>query len=321
MNIATERIQMNAIRLYARGGPDGMVYEIAPTPQPAEGEVLVRVHAAGVIPTELSWAPTWTMRTGEPRRLPVIPGHEFSGEIAALGAGVSDLGVGDPVYGLNDWYRDGAQAGYCVARVTDLARKPANIDHVQAAATPISALTAWQGLIERVRLVTGDRVLIHGAAGGVGVFAVQLARWRGARVTATASKANLGFVRGLGADEVIDYRATRFEDAVRDIDVVFDTVGGETLERSWDVLGSGGRLVTIAASVEGTADARARAAFFIVEPSRSQLEEIGWLIDSGAIRPIVGSVLPLARARQAYQQKPARGKTVLEVVAAALSVG
>jgi NADPH:quinone reductase-like Zn-dependent oxidoreductase len=281
---------------------------------PGEREVLVRVHAAGVIPTELSWVRTRTLRTGEPRPLPIIPGHEFSGEIAALGAGVKELDVGDPVYGLNDWYRDGAQAEYCVARVADLASKPASIDHVHAAATPISALTAWQGLIERVRLVTGERVLIHGAAGGVGVFAVQIARWRGARVTGTASKPNLDFVRGLGADEAIDYQATRFEDVVRDIDVVFDTVGGKTLEKSWGVLNAGGRLVTIAASGHGTTDERARAAFFIVEPSRSQLEEIGWLIDSGAIRPIVASVLPLALARQAYRHKPAHGKVVLRVV-------
>jgi NADPH:quinone reductase-like Zn-dependent oxidoreductase len=293
-----------------------MVTEIAPVPQPGEGEALVCVHAAGVIPTELSWVPTWTMRTGEPRLLPVIPGHEFSGEIAALGSGVKDVSVGDLVYGLNDWYRDGAQAEYCVARVADFATKPARIDHVHAAATPISALTAWQGLIERCRLVAGERVLIHGAAGGVGVFAVQIARWRGARVMGTASQVNLDFVRGLGADEVIDYQATRFEEVVREIDVVFDTVGGETLERSWGVLKPGGRLVTIAASGEQTADERARSAFFIVEPSRSQLEEIAWLINSGAICPIVGSVFPLAEARQAYQHKPVHGKTVLQVVAA-----
>ena len=307
---------MFAIRLHARGDPGGMVYESAPAPQPGEGEVLVRVHAAGVTPTELSWVPTWTTRTGEPRPLPVIPGHEFSGEIAALGAGVMDVGVGDLVYGLNDWYGDGAQAEYCVARVGDFAAKPASVDHVHAATTPISALTAWQGLIERGRLVAGQRVLIHGAAGGVGCIAVQLAHWRGARVTGTASHSNLDFVRGLGADAVIDYQVTRFEDVVRDIDVVFDTVGGETLERSWAVLKPGGTLVTIAASSERTADERTRAAFFIVEPSRSQLEEIAWLIDSGAIHPIVGSVFPLAEARQASLQKPARGKVVLQAVAA-----
>jgi NADPH:quinone reductase-like Zn-dependent oxidoreductase len=254
------------------------------------------------------------MRTGEPRPLPVIPGHEFSGEIAGLGTGVTDVAIGDQVYGLNDWYRDGAQAKYCVARASDFATKPASINHVHAAATPISALTAWQGLIERGRLMPAEHVLIHGAAGGVGVFAVQIARWRGACVTGTASRANLDFVRGLGAVEVIDYRATRFEEVARDFDMVFDTVGGETLTRSWNVLKPGGRLVTIAASSEQTHDTRIQSAFFIVEPSRSQLEEIAWLIDSSAIRPIVGDIFPLAQGRQAYLNKPTRGKTILQVV-------
>ena len=157
---------MKAICLRARGGPEALAYEEAPQPHPGEGAVLVRVHAAGVIHTELSWVPTWTTRAGEPRPLPVIPGHEFSGEIAALGAGVRDVGVGDLVYGLNDWYRDGASAEYCVARVADIAHKPAGVDHVHAAATPISALTAWQGLVERAGLAAGQRVLIHGAGGG-----------------------------------------------------------------------------------------------------------------------------------------------------------
>ena len=305
---------MKAICLRARGGPEAFVYEEAPQPRPGPGEVLVRVHAAGVIPTELSWVPTWTTRAGEPRPLPVIPGHEFSGEIAALGAEVRDVGVGELVYGLNDWYRDGASAECCVARVADLARKPSSVDHVHAAATPISALTAWQGLVERAGLAAGQRVLIHGAAGGVGAFAVQLARWRGARVTGTASAANLDFVRSLGADEAIDYRAERFEDAVRDVDVVFDTVGGEALERSWGVLKPGGRLVTVAASEERTTDERTRDAFFIVEPSRAQLAEIARLIDRGELRPVVGAVFPLAEARQAYQHKPVRGKVVLRVV-------
>src|SRR5215212_1906018 len=220
---AAWRWDMKAICLRARGGPEALAYEEAPQPHPGEGEVLVRVHAAGVIHTELSWVPTWTTQAGEPRPLPVIPGHEFSGEIAALGAGVRDVGVGNLVYGLNDWYRDGASAEYCVARVADIAHKPAGVDHVHAAATPISALTVWQGLIERAGLTAGQRVLIHGAAGGVGTFAVQLARIFGARVSCTASAANRALVRGLGADEVIDYRAERFEDVVRDVDVVFDT--------------------------------------------------------------------------------------------------
>jgi NADPH:quinone reductase-like Zn-dependent oxidoreductase len=240
-------------------------------------------------------------------------GHEFSGEIAAVGRGVTDVAAGDLVHGLNDWFRDGAQAEYCVARAAEVAGKPRSVDHLSAAVTPISALTAWQGLIERGRLVTGQRVLIHGAAGSVGVFAVQLAHWRGAQVIGTASPNNVAFVRGLGADEVIDYRAKRFEDVVRDLDVVFDTVGGETLERSWGVLKPGGRLVTIATSGEGSQDPRMREAFFIVQANRAQLAEIARLIDAGQLRPVVDAVFPLAQARQAYEHKPTHGKVVLRI--------
>jgi NADPH:quinone reductase-like Zn-dependent oxidoreductase len=304
---------MKAVRLHARGGPEAFVYEEAPQPHPEEGEVLVRVHAAAVTPTELAWVPTWTTPTGEPRRFPIILGHEFSGEVAAIGSGVRDVTAGELVYGLNDWFRDGAQAEYCVARASEVARKPRSVDHVAAAVAPISALTAWQGLIERGRLVAGQRVLIHGAAGGVGVFAVQLARRRGAHVIGTASASNVAFVRGLGADEVIDYRAQRFEHVVHDLDVVFDTVGGETLERSWGVLKPGGRLVTIATSVEGSQDPRTREAFFIVQANRAQLAEIARLIDAGQLRPVVDAVFPLAQARQAYEHKPAHGKVVLDV--------
>jgi NADPH:quinone reductase-like Zn-dependent oxidoreductase len=242
----------------------------------------------------------------------VIRGHEFSREVAALGEGVRAVGVGEAVYGMNDWFGDGAQAEYCLARAA-VARKPASVDHAHAAVTPISALTAWQGLFERARLAAGQHVLIHGAAGGVGGFAVQLARWRGARVTATAAADNLDFVRGLGVDEVIDYRAERFEERVRGVDAVFDTVGGDTLRRSWGVLKPGGRLVTIAASEEGSQDERTRAAFFIVEPRRAELEEVARLIDGGEVRPVVGAEFPLADALLAYRHKPARGKVVLRV--------
>ena len=304
---------MKAIRLHRRGGPEEFVCEESPEPQPGAGQVLVRVRAAAVTPTELQWAPTWTTRSGESRRFPIIPGHEFSGEVALVGEGVTDFAVGDLVYGLNDWFGDGAQAEYCVAGASEVARKPSSIDHVAAAATPISALTAWQGLIDRSRLATGQRELIHGAAGGVGVFAVQLARWRGAHVIGTASAGNAAFVRGLGADDVIDYRARRFEDVVHDLDLVFDAVGGETLERSWGVLKPGGRLVTIAASGENSRDPRTREAFFIVEADRPQLGEVARLIDGGNLRPMVDAVFPLARAREAYEHKPLRGKVVLRV--------
>ena len=304
---------MHAIRLHARGGPEALVYEQAPDPQPAPGEVLIRVHAAAVTPTELTWLPTWTTRTGAPRQLPVIPGHEFSGQVQAVGLGVADLDVGDAIYGMNDWFIDGAQAELCVARATDVAPKPRTVDHLSAATIPISALTAWQGLIERARLAPDERVLVHGGAGGVGLFAVQLAHWRGARVVATASAHNLAFVGTLGADVVIDHRAQRFDDVAGDVDVVFDTVGGETLARSWGLLRPGGRMVTVAASGEHTQEQRVRDAFFIVEPNRAQLTRVAGLIDAGVLRTVVGAEFPLADGAKAYGCKPARGKVVLRV--------
>src|SRR5512143_53 len=216
---------MKASRLHAYDSVDSLRYEDAPDPQPTSGEVLIRVHAAGVTPSELRWRPTSVTMSGSPRPLPLILGHEFSGEVAALGADASGFRVGDPVYGLNDWFGDGACAEYCRARVGDIARKPAALDHVQASVVPISALTAWQGLFARARLAAGQRVLVHGGAGAVGVFAVQLAHWRGAHVIATVSRHNADLVRGLGADEAIDYRAVRFEDVAGEVDVVFDGVG------------------------------------------------------------------------------------------------
>jgi NADPH:quinone reductase-like Zn-dependent oxidoreductase len=278
--------------------------------------VLVRVHAAAVTPTELLWMPTWKTRTGEDRPFPIIPGHEFSGVIAALGAGVTEWAEGDPVYGLNDWFADGAQAEYCVAPAAPLAHKPRSLDHAQAAVVPISALTAWQALFERARLRAGQRVLIHGAAGSVGSFAVQLARWHGVHVIGTASAQNLDFVHTLGADEVIDYRATRFEESVHDMDAVLDTVGGETLQRSRSVLKSSGTLVTIAAQSEGTQDPVVRDAFFIVAANRTQLTEIARLIDAGQLRVFLQETFPLAQARQAYERAQGggnRGKVVLRV--------
>jgi NADPH:quinone reductase-like Zn-dependent oxidoreductase len=304
---------MKAIRLYGSRDHPRLVCEDAPDPAPGPGQVAVRVRAAAVTPTELQWAPTWTTRAGGPRPLPVIPGHEFSGVVIAVAPGVTGVAAGDAVFGLNDWFSDGAQAECCLARADDIASKPRSVDHVEAAAVPISALTAWQGLVDRAHLGRGERVLVHGAAGAVGTCAVQIARQRGAYVIGTAAAHNLAFVRALGADEVIDYRAGRFEDAVRDVDVVFDTVGGETLERSWSVLASGGRLVTIAAAGEASQSPRVQAAFFIVEANRAQLTEIARLIDAGLLRPIVGTVFPLTRGAEAYAARPQHGKSVLQI--------
>jgi NADPH:quinone reductase-like Zn-dependent oxidoreductase len=238
--------------------------------------------------------------------------------VEAVGTDVEGLAAGEAVYGLIDFRRDGADAEYVAARAAALASKPATLTFAEAAATPLSALTAWQALFDHGGLRAGERVLIHGGAGGVGSFAVQLACWRGAHVAATASARDADLVRKLGAADVIDYRATRFEEAVADMDLVFDTVGGETWERSWDVLRPGGRLVSIAVPrpPEREASDGRRAIWFVVEPNRGQLMELGELIDGGRLRPIVSSMLPLARGREAYgpnRRDGGPGKTVLLV--------
>lgn len=192
----------------------------------------------------------------------------------------------------------------------------ADPDHAEAASVPIGALTAWQGLFERAKLRAGERVLIHGGAGAVGVYAIQLARRTGAHVITTVSARNIGFVRELGANEAIDYKAERFEQRLHDLDVVFDGVGGDTLDRSWQALKPNGRMVTIAADSEGTAAERTKEAFFIVEPRQSELVEIARLIDAGEIRVIVDTVLPFDRASEVFTGKAlksGRGKIVVEV--------
>src|SRR5215470_5601859 len=228
-------------------------------PEPGSGEILIHVHAAGVTPTELLWYPTTHAKSGT-ARVRAVPGHEFSGVITAIGKDVQDFEAGDEVYGMNDWFADGATAEYCITLPQNIARKPATLSHEAAASVPIGALSAWQGLIERAKLEAGERVLIHGGAGAVGLYAVQLAHIRGAHVITTVSTQDIDFVKQLGADEAIDYKASRFEREVRDVDVVFDAVGGDTFERSWGVLKPGGRMVTIAANSEGTADQRVKDA-------------------------------------------------------------
>ena len=308
---------MKAVFLNQIAGPEALGYGETLKPQPAAGQVLVSVFATAITPTELQWEPTWKQRTGQPRPFPLILSHEFSGTVEAIGPEVTDFRLGEEVYGMNDWFENGAQAEYCVAPASFLASKPRSLAHVQASVVPISALTAWQGLFEHARLKAGERVLVHGAAGGVGAVAVQLAHWRGAYVIGTTSSQMLEFVRQLGADEVIDYRATPFETTAKGMDVVFDTVGGQTLDRSWSVLKSGGRLVTVATQSSTPADQRARDAFFIMQPNRAQLLEVGRLIDAGELQPpTVAAVFWLAQAREAYaraQQGHLGGKIVLRV--------
>lgn len=289
--------------------------ENSPAPIPAKGEVLVRVHAAGIIPTEAQWYPTHHTRTGE-KRTGAVPAHEFSGVIAATGEDVGTLEIGREVFGMNDWYSDGALAEYCAAPYFAVAPIPAGLNAAEAASVPISALTAWQGLVDRAKLAAGERVLVHGGAGGVGTFAIQLAKLGKAHVISTASAHNRDFLLGLGADEVIDYRTSRFEDRVSDVDVVFDTVGGETLVRSWRVLKPGGRMVTVAADAEESSDERIRNSFFIVEPNQRQLYEIARLLETEQLRTVVRAVLPFAHAPNVWSSElknQGRGKIVVSV--------
>src|SRR5438270_8143679 len=310
---------MKAIRLHGRGGPDQLVYEDAPQPHPGAGEVLVRVHAAGVIATELSRGETYETKVGSKRVLP-IPGRDLSGVVVEVGPGVTAFSEGAEVYAMLDYGRDGAEAEYTIALPGELAPKPRTLDYVQAAAVPLATLTAWQALFDHANLVAGQTVLIHGAAGGVGVFAVQLARWAGAQVIATASARNRDFLRELGANEIIDYTTTRFEEVVHDVDLVFDLVGGDTLVRSWQVVKPGGVLVSVVSPRPSFEEAKAydvRPVWFVVQPNREQLVQIGALIDEGKVRPIIDTLLPLSQARQAYEQGAkghTRGKIVLRVV-------
>lgn len=294
-----------------------MALEDAPIPKLREGDALVRVHAAALTPTEFTWNSTFTTSEGKDR-LPTIPSFEVSGVVEETAPGVTGLEKGDEVYGLLNFWRDGAAAEYVAVHAADLAPKPESLDHAHAAAVPLSGLTALQGLFDHGRLAAGNQVLIQGAAGGVGTFAVQLAHGKKARVIGTASARNVPFLKELGADDVLDYNGGRFEDRVRDLDVVLDTVGGETLERSWAVVRRGGALVTIVgdAPEDRASQLGIRAVSFLVQPNRAQLVELGKLIDAGALRPVVEATYPLGQAREAYERGQLghnRGKLVLVV--------
>ncbi len=302
---------MNAVRLHKANGSAGLVYEQIDTPQPKAGEALVRVHAAAITRDELDWPVN---------RLPAIPSYEFSGVVSAIGQGVDGITVGEPVYALSAFDRDGAAADYMVISKEFLAPKPKTLDHLQSASIPLAALTAKQGLFEHGQLAKGQRVLIHGATGGVGRFAIQLARLHGAYVIGTVSSRNIEAARKLGLDKVIEYPTTRFEDVVSEVDLVFDTVGGDRLKHSPSVVRPGGRLVSVASepSQEQATARGVTALYFVVEPNGKQLDELAELADSGNLRPAIAEVFPLANARQAYERSlSARtaGKIVLRIAA------
>jgi NADPH:quinone reductase-like Zn-dependent oxidoreductase len=316
-------VAMKAIRIHAFGGPEVLSYEEAPEPRVGVDDVLVRVRAAGVNPIDVHLR-EGQLKNALPRSFPMIVGWDVAGVVVDRGTRVSRFTVGDEVYGRTDFGRDGCYAERVAVRAIELAKKPRAMDDVAAAAVPVTGLTAWQALFEAsngmkgATLRAGDTVLIHGAAGGVGTFAVQLAKWRGARVVATCSTEQVDYVRSLGADEVVDHTRVPFEDVVRDVDVVVDLVGGDTQRRSWRVVRKGGVLVSTV-SEPSAADAAAREArgiFVSVQPSALQLDELATLIDAGVIRAEVSHVLPLEAAREAHtlaEKGHARGKIVLKV--------
>jgi NADPH:quinone reductase-like Zn-dependent oxidoreductase len=293
-------------------GLAGLSLTDLPHPRAAENDVVVRVHAAGITPGELDWPSTWSDRAGRDRT-PSVPGHAVSGHVAELGYGTSGLTVGQRVFGLTDWSRNGALAEYVAMEARNLAPLPAGVDHTVAAAAAISGLTAWQALFDHAGLVAGRTVLIHGAAGGVGSIAVQLAHEAGCRVIGTGRPAHKDRVLGLGADAFLDPEAERLED-VGAVDVVLDVLGGELLERSIAVVRPGGTLVSVA-EPPATQPPGARALFFIVEADRSQLASLARRLRDGRLTVAVAAVWPLADAPAAYGPDAAHvpGATIVEV--------
>jgi len=309
--------RMRALRMHEYGTSEVLRVEEAPVPAPKAGEVRIRIHAAGVNPID------WKVRSGRlqknyPVPLPYTPGRDISGTIDALGSGVTGWKVGDAVIANSD---GGGFAEYAVVAAGDIAHKPTKLSYEEAAGIPVAALTAWRTLIEAANIQKDQRVLIHGGAGGVGSMAVQLAHWRSAHVIATASERNHDYLKSIGADEVIDYRTTRFEDAAENIDVVLDTVGGETLVRSPVVLRKGGLLLSIAGipSAQTCSERAIRCPKWSEQNplyAGEQLEKLGPLFDAGAIKVTIEAVFALEDANKALELSEtgrARGKIVVKV--------
>lgn len=303
---------MQAITVRDRNaGLAGLTLTELPYPHAAENDVIVRVHAAGFTRGELDWPATWVDRAGRDRT-PSVPGHELSGVVDALGFGTTGFTVGQRVFGLTDWTRDGSLAEFTAVEARNLAPLPADIDHVVAAALPISGLTAWQGLIDHARLAPGQSVLIHGIAGGVGSIAAQLAREIGAVVIGTGRAADRATADDLGAHRFLDLEAGELESA-GEVDVVFDVIGGEVLARSAALVRAGGTLVTIA-GMPTVKPTDGRAVFFVVEPDGARLAELAGRLRDGRLKPIIGAVRPLAEAPAAFaRHERTPGRTIIRV--------
>jgi NADPH:quinone reductase-like Zn-dependent oxidoreductase len=315
------RSTMMALRAHARGGPEQLVYEEAPAPVPGPGEALVAVRAAAITFAELTWDLSWTTRNGRDRT-PVIPSHEMSGTVAALGPGADGVEIGDEVYGLIDFDRDGAAAEYATLPASYLAPSPRSVSHAEAASLPLAALTAWQALVDYAALEPGEQVLVQGGAGGVGCYAVQLAAILGGVVTATGHAGQRDFVLGLGATAFVasgaDDRSAYRAVAPDGFDVVIDTVGGALLDASYAITRRGGRLVTLGAppSADKAREARVHAMFFVVTPDAAELARLAEFVHGSGLRPVVSQTFPLREGRQAFESATVSrppGKTVLIV--------
>ncbi len=318
---------MKAVRIHKYGRPRVLKYEDTPRPEPKEDELLIRVHAAGVNPAD------WQIRSGRRSKLKkpfsLILGADVSGVVEVVGSSVTGFQTGDAVFGMVNTQNGGTYAEYTTAPVSDIAHKPKSLDHIQAAALPVVALTAWQALFDAGELSSCQKVLIHAAAGGVGHIAVQLAKWRGAYAIGTASGHNENFLRKIGLDQFINYKTTRFESVVRDVDVVLESVNrdivveafpGETLERSWGVLKKGGVLVSICArpSLETAVEYRVHGKRVHIPTQKNKLlVKIADLVDAGHVKPFINTVLPLKEAQKAHkisQKGHTRGKIVLQAI-------
>jgi NADPH:quinone reductase-like Zn-dependent oxidoreductase len=307
---------MKAVRIHKFGGPEVLMIDDLPIPSPGPGELLVRVAAAGVGPWDA------LIREGKSKVSPPPPltlGSDLSGVVEAVGPGVAEFTVGDQVYGVTNAAFCGGYAEYAIASAAMIARKPTRLNHVEAASVPVVAVTAWQMLFDYARVTAGQRVLILGAAGNVGACAVQLAARTGLHVTATTRPSAAEYVRGLGADVVVDANSPAFENSIAPVDAVIDTVGGESRERSYRTLKPGGILVSSVASEPLSEHPNVRSTVFYVEVTTSRLNSVGDLLDRAELSTHLGSVLPLEQARTAHEMLAGaphkRGKIVLSVSA------
>ena len=306
-----------ALRAHTRGGPEVLVFESALRPTPGNGEVLIAVHAAAITFAELTWPETWT--SGGVDRTPVIPSHEFSGVVAEVGDDGTEVSVGDEVYGLVPFDRDGAAAEYVSAPATSVATRPRTVSHVVAAAAVLPALTAWEALVDQANVQPGQHLLVNGGAGGVGAFVTQLATALGASVTATVHAADTEYVLALGAERAINTEQESLDAEKGAFDAVIDAVGKETPESLFATLHRGGRLITLQEppSQEMADKYGVTALFFVVMANRDRLAQVADMIDAGKLKVSVAATFPLAEGRAAYQSGASRrtrpGKTVLVV--------